>query len=155
MQHDVKTCKNSDTVAMAGQVLGRIGAGILPVLDEEGRVVGIVTDRDLILSLVTRDARPSDLAVGDIMRQPVHSCAASDEIINALEQMHRHGVRRLPVVGHDGRIEGILSLDDVVATSRANFDEAVAKSLDSAIVRILEAGIEHRSSPVAALRALE
>jgi len=76
--------------------------------------VGVLTDRDIVVTVVARETDPRSLRVGDVMtRQPVVA-AEDDSITTALQEMRRIGVRRLPVVGRRGQLVGVLSLDDVL-----------------------------------------
>lgn len=79
-----------------------------------GRIVGILTDRDIAVKAAVLDVLPVDLLVADFMRTDVLSIEASADIGDALQLMASHGVRRLVVTGPDGGVVGILSLDDVL-----------------------------------------
>ena len=108
MERHVKSCAAHDNLRIAGQILGRIRAGALPVIDDARHVRGIVTDRDMFLAGVTRDSRPSEIEVGDVMVHPVYTCRATDDLLWALRKMERHGLRRLPVVDHDDELVGMI-----------------------------------------------
>jgi CBS domain-containing protein len=109
-----RVAKVGQTTVEAGRLMAEVGAGVLPVVDEDGRVVGIVTDRDICCALTETDRRPSAVPVTEVMHYPVQSCASTDDILAALHTMQRYKVRRLPVVEEGGRLEGLLTLDDVV-----------------------------------------
>ena len=79
-----------------------------------GRVVGIVTDRDIVVKAVVLAAEPDDLLVADIMHTHVLCIECRADIADALQTMASHGVRRLAVTGLAGELIGILSLDDVL-----------------------------------------
>lgn len=79
-----------------------------------GRVVGIVTDRDIAIKAVVQATEPDDLLVADIMQTHVLSVEAGADIADALQVMASHGVRRLAVTDVDGTLVGVLSLDDVL-----------------------------------------
>ncbi|GLU33776.1 CBS domain-containing protein [Trinickia caryophylli] len=90
--------------------------GALIVTDDgqgEG-VVGIVTDRDIVIHAVVRDTAPRDVLVGDIMTAGVLSVDEKADIADALQAMASHGLRRLAVTSADGAVVGVLSLDDVL-----------------------------------------
>ena len=86
---------------------------MLPIVDE-GKLVGIVTDRDLYIALATRDKRASEFLVGDVAQTPVYACGPDDDIEAALETMKRHQIRRLPVEGFGGTVVGVVSMNDIV-----------------------------------------
>lgn len=109
-----RVCRASETLADAGRLMTRVGAGVLPVVDEEGKLAGIVTDRDICCTLAEVDQRPSAVRLADVMQKRVWSCRAADDVRSALETMRQHKVRRLPVVDDHQRLEGLVTLDDVV-----------------------------------------
>jgi CBS domain-containing protein len=88
--------------------------GVLPVVDDEGHLLGIVTDRDVSMAVGTRNVAPSQLRVEDVMTKDVQTCHAVQGVKSALEVMAEHRVRRLPVVDADGRLCGMFSLNDAV-----------------------------------------
>jgi len=88
--------------------------GMLPVVDAQQKVIGVVTDRDLCMALGTRNRLPGDVTVGEVVSGQIYSCKAQDDIRAALETMASRKVRRLPVVNEKGLLEGILSIDDIV-----------------------------------------
>ena len=90
--------------------------GILPVV-ADGKLVGVVTDRDMYIALATRDKRASEMIVGEVVQTPVYSCDPDDDVQAALEMMKQHRVRRLPVEGVHGTIKGIVSMNDIVLAS--------------------------------------
>ena len=114
MTRGVKTCRPEDTLARAAQIFWDLDCGVVPVVDGENRVVGMLTDRDVCLA-AWRERRPlSELEVACAMSSPVHGCADDDELSEALGLMRRYQVRRLPVLDRGGRLVGLLSQDDVI-----------------------------------------
>jgi CBS domain-containing protein len=90
--------------------------GILPVI-VDGRLVGVVTDRDMYIALATRDKRASEIRVSEVVQTPVYTCGPDDDVQTALETMKQHSVRRLPVEGFGGTIMGMVSMNDIVLAS--------------------------------------
>jgi CBS domain-containing protein len=76
--------------------------------------IGVLTDRDLVVSVLAREADPRTLRVEDVMTRAPVVAQHDDSLASALEQMRRIGVRRLPVVDDRGQLIGVLSLDDVI-----------------------------------------
>lgn len=113
MTTDVRSCSPSTSLAQAGALMLDADCGILPVVDG-GKLVGIVTDRDMFIALATRNARAAQLRVSDVARKTVITCGPDDDVHAALETMKEHRVRRLPVAGFAGSLIGIVSMNDLV-----------------------------------------
>lgn len=113
------SCTTETNLGAAVEVLWNQNCGILPVVNEEEKVIGVVTDRDMCIALGTRNRLPGDINVGDVMTKKIFSCKPNDDIRIALTTMAQARVRRLPVVDNDERLEGIVSMDDVVLHSEA------------------------------------
>jgi CBS domain-containing protein len=113
MTTDVRTCTPDTTVAEAAHLMWEGDCGILPVVDE-GELVGVVTDRDMYIALATQNARASHVRVGAIAARSVVTCAAEDDIEEALTRMKDARVRRLPVVGFGSGLVGMLSINDIL-----------------------------------------
>lgn len=92
--------------------------GIVPVV-EDGKLVGVVTDRDICIALATRNRLASDITAGEVLQAPVHTCGPDDDVHAALATMKQHRVRRLPVEGFGGMVAGIISLNDILVATGA------------------------------------
>ena len=92
----------------------------LPIVEEGHGVVGIVTDRDLLIALGTRNRNAADLPVGEVMNKNLALCAPDDDVRDALKTMAQRQLHRLPVVDRDGVLKGILSLDDIALRADAD-----------------------------------
>jgi CBS domain-containing protein len=113
MTHDPRTCSPSTTLAAAAALMLDGDCGILPVV-ANGRLIGVVTDRDMYIALATRNQRASEMTVGEVVQAPVYTCGPDDEVETALDTMKQHRVRRLPVEGFGGTVMGIVSINDIV-----------------------------------------
>src|SRR6185436_11839880 len=114
----VKSCGRETSAADAADAMWEAGCGALPVVDESGRVVGVVTDRDLCMALALTGQRADDLPVRSLLRPTLHTCRLTDEVRDALRTMRLQKIRRLPVVDGAGVLQGMLSLADLVRVSR-------------------------------------
>jgi CBS domain-containing protein len=113
MTADPRTCAPSTTLADAAKLLWEGDCGVLPVV-YGGKLIGVVTDRDMFIALATRDTRASQLTVGEACSKNVWTCEPEDNVTTALATMKEHRVRRLPVVGFGGTVLGVLSMNDVL-----------------------------------------
>jgi CBS domain-containing protein len=115
MTPQVETCSPNEDLACASMIMWRRDCGIVPVIDPEtSTLVGVVTDRDICMAVATRHRTPDELTVRDVMTTALYTCKPEDEITTALGVMRRRQVRRLPVVGEDRHLVGVISLADVI-----------------------------------------
>jgi len=113
MSRTVRTCRATETLNRAAQLMWENDCGCVPVVDEDGRAVGIVTDRDACMAAYTQGGPLDALPVGSAMARDLRSCRATDTIVEAESIMRAAQVRRLPVVDEAGRLIGLLSLNDI------------------------------------------
>jgi CBS domain-containing protein len=123
---DVATCGPQTSIVEAAEHMRATHAGDLVVVSEEQGVrlpVGILTDRDIVLAVVSADAPARTLYVGDAMSAPAVTVHGADDIWLIAKRMRLHGVRRLPVVGDDGGLVGIVTLDDLLHAAADLLDD--------------------------------
>jgi signal-transduction protein with cAMP-binding, CBS, and nucleotidyltransferase domain len=99
------------TIRDAALEMARCGVGCL-VVTEDDRLVGIVTDRDLVIRGIAKGLDP-DARVDSVMTMDVHTVERHADLRDAIAAFHRHAVRRMPVVDHD-QVTGLVSLDDLM-----------------------------------------
>ena len=109
-----RTCTRETNLAEAAALMLDADCGILPVVDDQGKLVGVVTDRDMYIALATRNTRASQLTIGEVARSQVFTCGPDDDVETALATMKQHHVRRLPVEGFGGTVAGIVSMNDIL-----------------------------------------
>lgn len=112
MTGNVTTCRLDNNLAEVAAIMWSDRCGALPVVDAEGRVVSMITDRDVCIALGTRNLRASEVLVEQVVPPRVFTCLDHDELSQALSIMVAQNVRRLPVVTDEGTLVGILSIDD-------------------------------------------
>ena len=134
MNRDVVTISPEESVALASRLLSRHNIGSLPVCSGDGRLRGIVTDRDIVLRCVANDADPDRTPVGDIMSRSVITVTPESDLSRAQELMSAGQVRRLPVT-QDGKIVGMLALGDMAVIDSTNIEAAKALSEISVSLR--------------------
>jgi CBS domain-containing protein len=119
-------CLPNDTTAKAAQLMKSGNIGSIPVIETEKtkKLVGIVTDRDLALKIVSTGLDAKSTKVEAVMTRKVVTCRADDDLQKALDAMSEHQLRRLPVVDNENNILGIIAQADVA--TRANQPEKTA-----------------------------
>lgn len=145
MTSDPTTCSPRESAAMALAHMWEDDCGIVPVVDD-GRLVGIVTDRDLAMALLFEGARPTEIAIGTLPQNTIHTCSPEDDLLVALETMTEHRVRRLPVV-EDGQLVGMVSLNDIALESRASHGDFERPSYGD-VAKALRSICAHHKLPV-------
>lgn len=114
MTTDVRTCAPESSLADAALIMWDNDCGIVPVLNGAGRLVGVITDRDICMAVATQNRLASQIKVEEISAGQVVSCRADWDVRDALAQMRRERLRRLTVLDDNAQLVGILSLADVV-----------------------------------------
>jgi len=122
MTKDPACCVGSDTVQQCAEMMKNHDVGSMPVVEDEGsrRLVGIITDRDVAVRVVSEGLNPRTTQVSDVMsREPV--CVRPDEELDqATERMKDSQIRRVPVVDEQHRLIGIIAQADVATQGRDN-----------------------------------
>lgn len=126
MTDKIVSISPDESAAVAARLLSRYNVGALPVCNDDGRLRGMVTDRDIVLRCVAADEDPNETKVADIMTRRVVSVEAEDEARVATDLMAREQIRRLPVE-EGGRLIGMVSLGDFA--TMPNFTMEAAETL--------------------------
>lgn len=113
MTEPVMSCTEEDSLHRAAQILWDNDCGAVPVTDAEGRLRGMLTDRDICMAAYTKGLPLRDIRVQEVMSQPAHSCSPDETLERAIALMAEGQIRRLPIVDDGQRLVGILSLADV------------------------------------------
>src|SRR5262245_51638939 len=113
MSHNVLTVHPQDRVGYAARLMRDYDFGSVPVVDREGRLLGVLTDRDISVRLVANEADTHNTVVADCMTDGAYVCHADDPVRESMRQMSRHRVRRLPVINEWGHVIGIVSQGDL------------------------------------------
>jgi CBS domain-containing protein len=108
-------CTPDINLGTAVEILWNANCGMLPVIDQNERVMSVITERDICIALGTRNRLPGEITVGDVATHRPICCSPEDDIQSALAKMAGAKVRRLPVLNAEGKLEGILTMDDVIA----------------------------------------
>jgi CBS domain-containing protein len=114
MTEPVLTCTPQTSLGVAARLMREADYGTLPVVDAFGRLVGIITDRDVCLVLAGTRRNAVNIAVREARTPKVFSALVDDDVYDALALMKKHRVRRLPVRDTAGNLAGMLSIEDLV-----------------------------------------
>jgi CBS domain-containing protein len=119
-ERDTVTIRPYEDVVAAARLMREKHVGFLvvvepAVIDGTWHPVGVLTDRDIVITVVAREANPHSLRVEDVMTRKPVTASTDTSLDAALRDMRRVGVRRLPVVGEHGALFGIIAIDDVLA----------------------------------------
>lgn len=119
MTKDPRCCTESDDGSVAAQIFWENDCGCVPLVDDQGRLTGMVTDRDLCMAAHFSGLPLKQLRLGDLVQSAaLQTCRPEQALEDAAELMKRHQIRRVPVVGADRRLVGILSLNDIAVARR-------------------------------------
>ena len=132
MSQPVVTCPINGTLDHAARLMWEFDCGVVPVVDDEGRLTGIVTDRDVCMAAYTQGKPLCEIPVTTAMSPQVIAVHANDSVESAESLMQQHQVRRLPVLDGRGHPAGIVSMNDLArkaAHARNGMDHAVVETL--------------------------
>ena len=118
MKTDVGFCSTEDNLKKTAEMMRYRDCGVIPIVDEERRVVGMLTDRDICLAVAARNRKASDVKNKELMSGSVIVCSAEDKLEDALKKMRKHQIKRLAAVGESGELVGILSVADILLSVR-------------------------------------
>src|SRR5690242_9271925 len=144
MTTNPETCAMTDSLAKAAGLMWEHDCGILPVMSDEGRVVGLLTDRDICMAAALKGQDLGKIAVGETITGEVFSCGANDDIRDALSTMQKNRVRRLPVLTDDGTLQGLLSMNDIVVKAEESKNKKAADLSYADVVNTYKSICEHR-----------
>jgi CBS domain-containing protein len=127
----VVTVRPSDDLATAARTMRERHVGYLVVVEPSEQTaglvpIGVLTDRDIVVSVVAQEVDPRSLRVCDVMTPKPITVLGDDCLKDALERMEHSGVRRMPIVGEYGALVGVLSLDDVLRNLASELGSAAA-----------------------------
>lgn len=134
MTIDVGVCHPEDNLTKAAQIMWEKDCGVVPVIDAEKRIVGVITDRDIAIAAATRNRRTSSIKAGDMTFRPVKTCAMEDDVKDVLKRMRKYKIRRLCVINQENELHGIISLSDILL--KAGEKKSVRKLIFSTLEAI-------------------
>jgi CBS domain-containing protein len=124
MTRDVKVISPDGNVQQAAQMMRDEDIGAVPVCNGK-KLVGMITDRDIVIRTLADGKSPADAKVSDVMTDDVFWCFEDQTVGEVLQQMGDQQIRRIPVVNRDKELCGIVALGDLATRANADTDETL------------------------------
>ncbi len=99
------------TISEVAEIMENSDVGIVPVCDEDKKLLGIITDRDIVIRNVAKNR--GNAKVSEIMTKRVTTASPNEDIYNISKKMAKHKIRRIPIVEDDNRLVGVVSVADI------------------------------------------
>ena len=144
MTENPKACTLTDNLAEVARLMWEADCGIVPVVAEGGKVVGLITDRDICMAAMTQGRNVTNIAVEDVVSGKAFTCKADDDVHSALDTMRENKVRRLAVITADGTLQGMLSMNDVILKAEEKRDKKAPDVTYADIVGTYKSICQHR-----------
>ena len=145
MTSNVRACFKSDNLATVAQVMWDNDCGCVPILNDDGWLVGMLTDRDICMAAFLQGMPIGEIKVSAVMSRQLFDCTSDDDLSAAEQIMREKKVRRLPVLNKEGRLVGLLSLSDVARQANDEYARGAAnRQVTDAEVARLSADISKR-----------
>ena len=138
MTADVATVHPNDTAQYAARIMRDEDCGALPVVDRNGRMIGMVTDRDITIRLVASGADPRFAQVQDCMTDEVFACHVNDPIESCMRAMRQHQIRRIAVVNSQNQVVGIISQGDLARHADMNRQKGERTTFTDMVANVSE-----------------
>ena len=149
MTPNAKACAESANLARAAELMSENNCGILPVVTADGKVVGLITDRDICVAGTKNNQSLASIRVNEVISGDVHACRPEDDLQAALRTMRENKVRRLPVIDTEGMLKGILSMDDVLLNAEEVTDTKATELSYGDAVRTYKAILSQQARHIA------
>ena len=122
----VKTCGRDTDLATVAKLMWDGDCGAVPVVTDDHKVIGMITDRDICIAAATRSRAPAEIRAREVITgNGIHAVKPDDDVRVALRTMRKHRVRRLPVVDQQQRLSGILSINDLALRASPGLPDGV------------------------------
>jgi len=135
MKSSVKCVSPETTVEQAAEMMRDEGVGFLPICDEDGHVLGTITDRDITIRAVASH-EPPDQPIERFMTEHVVACRPTDDLSYAEELMSQEKVSRIMCIGTDGTLEGVISLSDIAQLEDGARASATLRNVSGREIRL-------------------
>jgi CBS domain-containing protein len=155
MTHPVVTCPVDSSADMPARLMWEFDCGVIPLVDGEGRLAGIITDRDLCMAAYTQNKPLAQIQTSSAMAKDIVRCHQDDSIETVESLMRDNQVRRLPVVDAEGRPVGLFAMNDLARLAgrakKSGVDRELVRTL-AAVCRPRGHAVQARVAPADTLR---
>ena len=145
-------CQPETNLGSATELMWNANGGFLPVESAEGKVIGVITDRDICVALGTRNRPAGEVTVAEVLTGKLYSCAPDDDIHMALQTLKEAAVRRLPVISQKGMLVGVLSMDDILLRAEPSSLGKEPELTSDEVVRTFRSITQRRVPEIVATR---
>ncbi len=139
MTKSVGVCGEEESLAKAVEIMWQKDCGAVPIVNGKSKVIGMVTDRDVAVSVFLQNKPASVIRSADIINRKVLTCSSNDKIEKVLKTMKKRQIKRLPVVDKKRKLKGLISVTDILLASEKD------KTLRKKVLRTLKAIAKPRS----------
>ena len=143
MTHPVVTCPVSATTDNAARLMWEFDCGIVPVVDDDGRLAGVITDRDICMAAYTQGVGLAAIPVTSAMARQVVAAHVEDTVESVESLMRTSQIRRVPVLDRDDRIAGIVAINDLARLAA----RAHRNGVDRELIKTMAAVCKPRAHP--------
>ena len=143
MSHPALTCHVNDDLNVPAKLMWEHDCGVIPVVRDDGKLAGVITDRDICMAAYTQGRALDQILVNSVMAMHVVSAHPDQKLGEVVRAMAEHQVRRIPVVDDDNKPIGVLSLNDLALESAE--PDTQMKDGPSKVARTLAAVCRRRS----------
>lgn len=131
MTRNPRTCSPTHTLLDAVKLMKELNVGYVPICGQDERLLGVLTDRDVAMSLAN-DQKPSAIRCQDAMTRDPITCRPDDDAFECARRMEEHQVRRIPVVDQNMRLVGVIAMADIARKSE------VRKELEGEVPSVVQ-----------------
>jgi CBS domain-containing protein len=143
-----RSLRRETSLAEAANLMWERDLGALPVVDDEGVLIGVVTDRDIAMAVAKRHRLASEIPVGEVMSGKTCACFLEESLRSVLTTMRREQLRRLPVLDRWGHLQGMITINDVIRGAQASKGSKLYDAVtEDVILTLMAISVSRRKDP--------
>jgi len=151
MSRDVQSCRDADMLVQAVKKMWESDIGCVPVVDANGGLVGVITDRDCVMACYHQGRRLDEILIREVMSRKLVTCQPTDSLETAAATMKKAQVRRLPIVNKKGVLVGMVALTDLSRAAESEPNQRVREGYMREVeLALAEVGRPRVTSPARA-----